>query len=68
MRPEYLGAYYESLLDKKVRKEGGVYYTSPLIVDYMIEDSLGTLLKGKAPDKASRIKLSIRHVVLVSFC
>jgi len=26
MKPEALGAHYESILDKDVRKEGGVYY------------------------------------------
>jgi len=41
MNPEDLGAYYESLLDKEARKEGGVHYTPPFIVDYMIENSLG---------------------------
>ena len=35
MRPEDLGTYYESTLNKDVRKEGGVYYTPPLIVDCM---------------------------------
>ena len=45
MRPEALGTYYESILDKEVRKEGGIYYTPSLIVDYMVENSLGALLK-----------------------
>jgi hypothetical protein len=33
MRPEDIGTYYESILDKEVRKEGGIYYTPPYIVD-----------------------------------
>ena len=37
MQPEDLGTYYELILDKEVRKVGGVYYTPPLIVDYMVE-------------------------------
>jgi adenine-specific DNA-methyltransferase len=57
MNPEDLGKYYESLLDKEVRKEGGIYYTPPPIVDYMIADSLGALLQDKAPEDATKIKI-----------
>ena len=46
MRPESLGTYYESILDKEVRKEGGIYYTPPLIVDYMVENAVGAFLKS----------------------
>jgi len=57
MKPEDLGTHYESILDKKIRKKGGVYYTPPLIVDYMVENSLGELLKDKTPEEASEIKI-----------
>ena len=57
MRPEDIGTYYESILEKEVRKEGGIYYTPPLIVDYMVANSLGELLKGKAPAKAAKIRI-----------
>ena len=57
MRPEDLGAYYESILDKEVRKEGGVYYTPSFIVNYMVEHSLGALLKNKTLDEAAKIKI-----------
>ena len=40
MKPENLGAYYESILDREVRREHGIYYTPPLIVDYMIGEAL----------------------------
>ena len=33
MRPEELGKYYESILDRELRREQGIYYTPPLIVD-----------------------------------
>jgi len=33
MRPEDIGTYYESILDKEVRKEGRIYYTLPYIVN-----------------------------------
>jgi type I restriction-modification system DNA methylase subunit len=57
MKPEDLGTYYESILDKEVRKEGGIYYTPPLIVEYMVANSLGELLKGKTPNEAAKIKI-----------
>ena len=57
MNPEDLGAYYESILDRESRREGGVYYTPPFIVDYMVEHSLGALLKDKTPDEAAKIKI-----------
>ena len=57
MKPEALGTYYESILDKEARRERGIYYTPPLIVNYMVEDTLGTLLKDKMPDEAAKIKI-----------
>ena len=57
MKPEDLGTYYESILDKEARKGGGVYYTPPFIVDYMVENSLGTLLEGKTVDEVAAIKI-----------
>ena len=40
MNPEDIGTYYESILDKEVRKAGGIYYTPPPIVDYMVNEVL----------------------------
>ena len=57
MKPEELGAYYESILDKEVRKEGGVYYTPQYIVDYIVEHTLGKLLQGKTSKEAAKIKI-----------
>jgi len=57
MQPEDIGTYYESILEKEVRKEGGIYYTPPLIVDYMIANSLGELLKDKTPAESAKIKI-----------
>ena len=59
MKPEELGAYYESILDKELRKEGGVYYTPQYIVDYIVEHTLGKLLQGKTPKEAARIKVVV---------
>jgi len=57
MKPEELGAYYESILDKELRKESGVYYTPQYIVDYIVEHTLGKLLQGKTPEESARIKI-----------
>ena len=57
MKPEELGAYYESILDKEVRKEGGVYYTPQYIVDYIIKHTVGKLLEGKTSEEAARINI-----------
>ena len=54
MRPEELGQYYESILDKEVRKEGGIYYTPEYIVDYIVAHTVGKLLDGKTPKEAAR--------------
>ena len=57
MKQEELGAYYESILDREVRKAGGIYYTPPLIVDYMVEHSLGHILKSKTPKEIGNIRI-----------
>ena len=56
MNSEDFGAYHESILDKEVRKTGGVYYTPPLIVDYMVAESVGEFLQNKTPDEAAKLK------------
>ncbi|MDP3034029.1 MAG: Eco57I restriction-modification methylase domain-containing protein [Methanobacteriaceae archaeon] len=70
---EILGNVYEQFLGKvirltpshqakvekkpEVKKAGGVYYTPQFIVDYIVENTVGTLLKGKTPNKVSEIKI-----------
>jgi hypothetical protein len=49
MKPKDIGTYYESILDKEVRKEGGVYYTHPHIVDYINRTNPFQLLPLFAP-------------------
>jgi len=55
MNPEDIGAYYESILDKEVRKAGGVYYTPPPIVNYMVENTLCEFLKNKTPAESTEL-------------
>ncbi len=70
---DILGSVYERFLGKvieltpshrakivekpEVRKAGGVYYTPPYIVNYIVQNTVGELLKDKAVPKARRIKV-----------
>ncbi len=73
MPPEILGQVYEQFLGKvielspggavrveakpEVRKAGGVYYTPAYIVDYIVENTVGALLKDKTPAQAARLRI-----------
>ena len=70
---EILGSAYEQFLGKtikispthhaiiedkpEVRKAGGVYYTPQYIVDYIVKNTVGKLIKGKKPSEISKIKI-----------
>lgn len=70
---ELLGSIYEQFLGKvirlttghqakveeklEVKKSGGVYYTPQFIVDYIVENTVGKLCKGKTPNKVSKIRI-----------
>jgi len=69
---EILGTIYERFLGKtvrphgrgvviedkpEVRKAGGVYYTPRYIVDYIVEQTLGKLLEGKAPLETLKLRV-----------
>jgi hypothetical protein len=70
---EILGQVYEQFLGKvirltpghmvkveekpEVRKAGGVYYTPKYIVDYIVQNTVGKLLKGKTPAEAAELKI-----------
>ena len=41
----------------EVRKAGGVYYTPGYIVDYIVENTVGALLKDKSPDEAAQLRV-----------
>ncbi len=71
--PEILGHTYEQFLGKvirltdghrakveekpEVKKAGGVYYTPQYIVDYIVDNTIGKLVKGKTPNKVSELKI-----------
>ena len=71
---EILGSAYEQFLGKTitidesgkatiefkpdVRKAGGVYYTPQYIVDYIVEHTIGNLIKNKTPREVEKIKIA----------
>ncbi|MGE0480041.1 MAG: N-6 DNA methylase [Phycisphaerae bacterium] len=70
---DILGSVYERFLGKvitltaghrakveekpEVRKAGGVYYTPKYIVDYIVQNTVGKLLEGRAPRDAVGLKV-----------
>jgi len=70
---DILGHIYEQFLGKvirltpghhakvedkpEVKKAGGVYYTPTYIVDYIVKNTVGKLLEGKTPQKASKLRI-----------
>lgn len=70
---DILGNVYEQFLGKvirltpghqakveekpEVKKAGGVYYTPQFIVEYIVENTVGKLCKGKTPNKVSELKI-----------
>lgn len=70
---EILGSAYEQFLGKQikldtrhkavveekpeVRKAGGVYYTPQYIVDYIVGQTVGTLVAGKTPEAVAALKI-----------
>jgi len=73
MPADILGHVYEKFLGKvirlteknvakveekpEVRKAGGVYYTPTYIVDYIVRNTVGELLKDKTPQSAAKIRI-----------
>ena len=69
---EILGNIYEQFLGKvirltdahqakvedkpEVKKAGGVYYTPQYIVEYIVENTIGELLKGKTPNQVAKLR------------
>jgi adenine-specific DNA-methyltransferase len=70
---EILGNVYEQFLGKvilltvghqakeetkpEVKKAGGVYYTPQYIVEYIVQNTVGKLVAGKAPEEIAHIKV-----------
>lgn len=43
---------------KAVRKAGGVYYTPAYIVSYIVENTVGKLIRGKTPDQIAEMRFA----------
>ena len=41
----------------EVKKAGGIYYTPAYIVDYIVKNTVGKLIKGKTPRQIANIKI-----------
>lgn len=71
--PEILGDIYENFLGSiirltpshqakieqkpEVKKAGGVFYTPQYIVDYIVEHTVGELIKGKTPNQIAKLRI-----------
>ncbi len=71
--PEILGNIYENFLGSiirltpshqakieqkpEVKKAGGVFYTPQYIVDYIVENTVGKLIKDKTPNQISKLRI-----------
>ncbi len=42
---------------QETRKKSGIYYTPPYVVDYIVKNTLGELLKGKSPDEIGKVRV-----------
>ena len=47
----------EIIKNKEVRKSFGIYYTPTYVVDYIVKNTLGVLLKNKTPEEVSKIRV-----------
>jgi len=54
-----LTAGHRAVVEEKpeVKKAGGVYYTPTYIVDYIVEHTVGELIKGQTPEQISKLRV-----------
>jgi type I restriction-modification system DNA methylase subunit len=48
---------FELRPSQETRKQSGIYYTPPYVVDYIVKNTLGALLKDKKPEEVAHIKV-----------
>ncbi|MHC1600179.1 MAG: Eco57I restriction-modification methylase domain-containing protein, partial [Candidatus Methanospirareceae archaeon] len=48
---------FELKPSQEMRKESGIYYTPPYVVDYIVKNTLGAILREKTPDEVAKIKV-----------
>ena len=54
---QYLGTMLAERGKDSKRKKQGIYYTPTYIVDYIVKNTLGELIKGKTPEEIQKIKI-----------
>ena len=54
---QYLGQIQESEKNKSKRKSQGIYYTPRYIVDYIVRNTLGELIKDRSGHEAAKLKI-----------
>jgi adenine-specific DNA-methyltransferase len=70
---EILGSAYERFLGKTIRlteghrvkveekpevkKAGGIYYTPPFVVDYIIKNTVGKILENRTPNSSEKLRV-----------
>ena len=54
-----LSSNHKAIVEEKpeTRKAGGVFYTPQYIVNYIVENTLGTLLEGKTPEDIKELSI-----------
>jgi len=48
---------FELKPSQETRKESGIYYTPPYVVDYIVKNTLGAMLLGKTPEEVAKIRV-----------
>ena len=48
---------FELKPSQETRKESGIYYTPPYVVDYIVKNTLGAILLGKTPEEVAKIRV-----------
>ena len=48
---------FELKPSQETRKESGIYYTPPYVVDYIVKHTLGVMLEGKTPEEVAKIRV-----------
>jgi adenine-specific DNA-methyltransferase len=57
IEPENIGKIYEETLEKDTRKSGGIYYTPPYIVDYIVKNTVGKWVKGSTLENVTKMTI-----------
>jgi Alw26I/Eco31I/Esp3I family type II restriction m6 adenine DNA methyltransferase len=54
---DILGQVYERFLGKVIRLSAGIFYTPSYVVNYIVKNTIGSLLVNKTPQQVARLKI-----------